>query len=117
MAKVTIDDVLESVDSWTVLELNKLVKGIEEKYGVSAAAPMGLAQDGQLRQRLHRTRVNQTRAKRLAPLGRRLGPFPKQRVSAGDGVIAKVIVIQDPRLEHRQLLLVLTANPLGSVAD
>ena len=31
MAKVTIDDVLESIDSWTVLELNKLVKGIEEK--------------------------------------------------------------------------------------
>ena len=43
MAKVTIDDVLESVDSWTVLELNKLVKGIEEKYGESAAAPMAVA--------------------------------------------------------------------------
>ena len=43
MAKVTIDDVLESIDSWTVLELNKLVKGIEEKYGVSAAAPMAAA--------------------------------------------------------------------------
>ena len=43
MAKVTIDDVLESIDSWTVLELNKLVKGIEEKYGVSAAAPMTVA--------------------------------------------------------------------------
>jgi len=42
MAKVTIDDVLESIDSWTVLELNKLVKGIEEKYGVSAAAPMAV---------------------------------------------------------------------------
>jgi large subunit ribosomal protein L7/L12 len=43
MAKVTIDDVLESIDSWTVLELNKLVKGIEEKYGVSAAAPVAVA--------------------------------------------------------------------------
>ena len=43
MAQVTIDDVLESIDSWTVLELNKLVKGIEEKYGVSAAAPMAVA--------------------------------------------------------------------------
>jgi large subunit ribosomal protein L7/L12 len=37
MAKCTADDVLESIDSWTVLDLNKLVKGIEEKYGVSAA--------------------------------------------------------------------------------
>lgn len=38
MAKVSVDDVLESVEGWTVLDLNKLVKGIEEKFGVSAAA-------------------------------------------------------------------------------
>ena len=38
MSKVNVDDVLESVESWTVLDLNKLVKGIEEKFGVSAAA-------------------------------------------------------------------------------
>jgi large subunit ribosomal protein L7/L12 len=37
MAKCTVDDVLESIDSWTVLNINTLVKGIEEKYGVSAA--------------------------------------------------------------------------------
>jgi large subunit ribosomal protein L7/L12 len=43
MAKVTIDDVLESIDSWTVLDLNKLVKGIEDKYGISAAAPVAVA--------------------------------------------------------------------------
>ena len=42
MAKVTIEDVLESIDAWTVLDLNKLVKGIEEKYGVTAAAPMAV---------------------------------------------------------------------------
>ena len=43
MARVTVEDVLESIDSWTVLDLNKLVKGIEEKYGVSAAAPAVMA--------------------------------------------------------------------------
>jgi large subunit ribosomal protein L7/L12 len=43
MAKVTVEDVLESIDTWTVLDLNKLVKGIEEKYGVSAAAPAVMA--------------------------------------------------------------------------
>jgi large subunit ribosomal protein L7/L12 len=43
MAKVTVEDVLESIDAWTVLDLNKLVKGIEEKYGVSAAAPAVMA--------------------------------------------------------------------------
>jgi large subunit ribosomal protein L7/L12 len=46
MAKCTIDDVLESIDSWTVLDLNKLVKGIEDKYGVSAAAPAVMAVGG-----------------------------------------------------------------------
>ncbi len=43
MANVTIEDVLESIDSWTVLDLNKLVKGIEDKYGISAAAPVAVA--------------------------------------------------------------------------
>jgi large subunit ribosomal protein L7/L12 len=43
MAKVTIDDVLESIDSWTMLEVNNLVKGIEDKYGISAAAPVAMA--------------------------------------------------------------------------
>ena len=36
MAK--IEDILETIDKLTVAELNELVKGIEEKYGVSAAA-------------------------------------------------------------------------------
>ena len=36
MAK--IDELLETIDSLTVVELAELVKGIEEKFGVSAAA-------------------------------------------------------------------------------
>ncbi|MDO5557289.1 MAG: 50S ribosomal protein L7/L12 [Clostridia bacterium] len=36
MAK--IDEMLEAIDKLTVVELAELVKGIEEKYGVSAAA-------------------------------------------------------------------------------
>ena len=36
MAK--IDQLLETIDTLTVVELSELVKGIEEKYGVSAAA-------------------------------------------------------------------------------
>lgn len=42
MAKCTADDVIESIDSWTMLDVHKLVKGIEEKYGISAA-PMAVA--------------------------------------------------------------------------
>ena len=32
------DKMLEEIDSLTVVELSELVKGIEEKYGVTAAA-------------------------------------------------------------------------------
>jgi len=42
MSKCTADDVLESIDSWTVLDVHKLVKGLEDKYGISAA-PMAVA--------------------------------------------------------------------------
>ncbi len=46
MSKVNVDDVLESIESWTVLDLNKLVKGIEDKFGVSAAAMAPVAVAG-----------------------------------------------------------------------
>ena len=39
MAKLTKDEILAYLDEATILELNELVKAIEEKYGVSAAAP------------------------------------------------------------------------------
>lgn len=47
MPKVNVEDVLQSLDNWTVLDVNKLVKGIEEKYGVSAAASMAAGGGGQ----------------------------------------------------------------------
>ena len=44
MAK--IDELLETIDSLTVVELSELVKGIEEKYGVSAVAAAAPAAGG-----------------------------------------------------------------------
>ena len=38
-----IDSIVASVEELTVLELNELVKAIEEKFGVSAAAPVMMA--------------------------------------------------------------------------
>jgi len=35
-------DLLEKIEKMSVLELNELVKAIEEKFGVSAAAPMAM---------------------------------------------------------------------------
>lgn len=43
MAKLTKEDILAYLDEATILELNDLVKAIEEKYGVSAAAPVAVA--------------------------------------------------------------------------
>ena len=37
---VTKEDVLDYIDNMTVLELSELVKELEEKFGVSAAAPI-----------------------------------------------------------------------------
>ena len=39
---ITIAQILERIDSMTILEVNELVKSIEEKYGVSAA-PVAVA--------------------------------------------------------------------------
>ncbi len=43
MAKLTQEEILSYLDEATILELNELVKAIEEKYGVSAAAPVAVA--------------------------------------------------------------------------
>ena len=43
MAKLTQEDILAYLDEATILELNELVQAIEEKYGVSAAAPVAAA--------------------------------------------------------------------------
>lgn len=40
---ITKDDILEYLDGATILELNDLVKAIEDKYGVTAAAPVAAA--------------------------------------------------------------------------
>lgn len=38
-----VDDILESISSMTVLELSELLKEFEEKFGVTAAAPVAAA--------------------------------------------------------------------------
>jgi large subunit ribosomal protein L7/L12 len=43
MADITKDDVIEFISNMSVLDLSALVKELEEKFGVSAAAPMAFA--------------------------------------------------------------------------
>ncbi|MGN6031871.1 MAG: 50S ribosomal protein L7/L12 [Thermomicrobiales bacterium] len=40
------DQIIEQLEGLTVLELNTLVKSLEEKWGVSAAAPVAVAAGG-----------------------------------------------------------------------
>ena len=37
------DQIIEAIESMTVLELSELVKALEDKFGVSAAAPVAVA--------------------------------------------------------------------------
>ena len=40
---ITKEDVIQFIENMSVLELSELVKELEEKFGVSAAAPMAVA--------------------------------------------------------------------------
>lgn len=43
MAKLTHEEILAYLEEATILELNELVKAIEEKFDVTAAAPVAVA--------------------------------------------------------------------------
>jgi large subunit ribosomal protein L7/L12 len=46
MADITKADVIEFIANMTVLELSEMVKELEEKFGVSAAAPVAMMAAG-----------------------------------------------------------------------
>ena len=46
MAKLSLDEIVAAVSELTVLEVSQLVKAFEEKFGVTAAAPVAVAAAG-----------------------------------------------------------------------
>jgi len=46
MANVTKEDVIEFISNMSVLELSQLIKELEDKFGVSAAAPVAMMAAG-----------------------------------------------------------------------
>jgi len=46
MAALTTDQILDAIAGMTVLEVSALVKAMEEKFGVTAAAPVAAAAGG-----------------------------------------------------------------------
>ena len=51
MAAITQDQLLEAIDGMTVLELSEFIKKFEERYGVTAAAPVAHGRTGRRRRR------------------------------------------------------------------
>jgi large subunit ribosomal protein L7/L12 len=43
MAKLTVEQIVEAIESLSVIELAELVKALEQKFGVSAAVPVATA--------------------------------------------------------------------------
>jgi large subunit ribosomal protein L7/L12 len=43
MAKMTKEEMMSAIEEMSVLELSELVKALEEKFGVTAAAPVAVA--------------------------------------------------------------------------
>ena len=46
MSEITKDDVVKFIEGMTVLELSQLVKELEQRFGVSAAAPVAMVAAG-----------------------------------------------------------------------
>ena len=46
MAKVKSEDILEAISNMTVVEVVELIEAMEEKFGVTAAAPVAVAAAG-----------------------------------------------------------------------
>ena len=46
MAKLSTEELLEAIGGLTLLEASELVKAMEEKFGISAAAPVAVAAAG-----------------------------------------------------------------------
>jgi len=46
MAKLSIEELLDAIGSLTLVEAAELVKAMEEKFGISAAAPIAVAAAG-----------------------------------------------------------------------
>ena len=43
MAKLSVQELLDAIGSLTLIEAAELVKAMEEKFGISAAAPVAVA--------------------------------------------------------------------------
>lgn len=77
MAKLTAAEMIEAIKEMSVLELNELVKAIEEEFGVTAAAPVAVAAAG------------------AADAGAAKDSFDVELTSAGDKKVGVIKVVRE----------------------
>ena len=80
---MTHEQIIEAVEKMTVLELKDLVKAIEEKWGVSAAAVAVAAGPAAGAAEFHAARAGPAAAGRAHSAGRRYGGLPGGRHFVG----------------------------------
>lgn len=82
MAKLTKDELVEAIGALTVVELSDLVKAIEEKFDVKAAAPVAIA-------------AGPVAGGAAAPAAEEKDEFTVELVSAGDKKIEVIKVVRE----------------------
>lgn len=94
MAKLSNTDIIASLKEMTMLELNDLVKAIEDEFGVTAAAPVAVAAAGAAEEAAGPSEVTVTLT---APGGSKVGVIKVVREITGLGLVeAKAVVDKAP---------------------
>ena len=103
MAKLTHEDILAYLEEATILELNDLVKAIEEKFDVTAAAPVAVAAAGADEASAEPANVTVTLT---APGGTKVAVIKAVREITGLGLVdAKGLVDKAPSVIKETFLL------------
>ena len=94
MVKLSTTEIIDSLKEMTMLELNDLVKAIEEEFGVTAAAPVAVAAAGGAEESAEPSEVTVTLT---APGGSKVGVIKIVREITGLGLVeAKGLVDKAP---------------------
>ena len=88
MSNITKDQVIEWLSSQSVLEISGLVKDLESKWGVSAAAPVAAAAAARRRRRRRGPRRGEDRVHGRPPRGgaNKIGAIKEVRAITGLGL-------------------------------
>lgn len=98
MADITKENVIEFLANMTVLELSELIKELEEKFGVSAAAPVAMMAAGPADEGGAAAEQTEFDVILLSPGDKKIGVIKEVRAITGLGLKeAKALVDECPK--------------------